>query len=785
MSCREASIRRRAVRSAVIAVLGAGVPAIVPAQEGRDAAMVHELDEIVVTARKRAERAQETPVAMAVVTADEIRERNLLALTDVGSFTPNVSLSAGSADVGGAANAVFFIRGIGQSDYAPTADPGLGLYVDGVYLGRSQGAVLELTDIERIEILKGPQGTLFGKNTMGGALNITTRRPVDRFEGSVGVMFGEDDRVNVDADLNLPLADSTAARFALSHRSQDGFQRRVLVGDRVGEEGTTVARAKLQFLPTPQTNVLLSADYTRIDADANTAYNPVNDPRGLVSIWNLLVGIPSGNPVDPATSSADPRATYGTGSFHLDFEGGGASVHVEHQFERAMLRSITAYRQFDSRNQRDNDGGPGDFGQLDYRDEQWQLSQEFNLVGSSFDGRLDYTLGVYYFGEESESRWYSYLARGTFEALEGLPGPLFPLDPAVSCPPPPGIPAPCAGGAGNPLNVVLDVALLIAPNVETQSYAAFFEGEWHFTDALSAFAGIRYTRDEKDYTFWSLRLGSGTYQVPETIVRKTWDDISPRIGLKYQPAENVMLYATVAQGFKSGGFNARPGSVTVAQRPYDPEELWSYEVGFKSELGGRRVRLNGAAFFYDYEDMQLYANGVVPDSPSPVQFIDNIGEARLWGAELDLIARLTSRFSVSGSVGYLNAKYREAATNITGVTTSTKLPKAPEWSATAAAEYVVPFSAGSLALRADYSYVGTNYPDARNTPALKQEAHSLVNARIGWTSRDEHWTVSAYARNLFDEKFVANGFDVWEFTGTVIAIPSEPREVGLHVIRRF
>jgi len=149
------------------------------------------------------------------------------------------------------------------------------------------------------------------------------------------------------------------------------------------------------------------------------------------------------------------------------------------------------------------------------------------------------------------------------------------------------------------------VALLIAPNVETQSYAAFFEGEWHFTDALSAFAGIRYTRDEKDYTFWSLRLGSGTYQVPETIVRKTWDDISPRIGLKYQPAENVMLYATVAQGFKSGGFNARPGSVTVAQRPYDPEELWSYEVGFKSELGGRRVRLNGAAFFYDYEDMQL------------------------------------------------------------------------------------------------------------------------------------------------------------------------------------
>lgn len=737
------------------------------------------LEEVVVTARKKEENLQDVPVSVISFSGEDIQERGMANLLDVGNAITNVRFEAGTTDVGGAANATFFIRGIGQLDYAPTIDQGVGLYVDGVYIGRAQGAVLELADIERIEVLKGPQGTLFGRNTMGGAINVTSVMPNDQPGGSAAVTVGEDQRFNVDVDLNSPLTQNLSARFAASYRSQDGYVDRPLAGDKSGEEGTFVGRAKFLYEPSDDTQVLASFDFTRIDADANVAILNYNQPAGLALLWNAFVGFPAGTPLTPEYTAPDLETSFSTGPARLKYAGGGLSLRIDHDFGPASFRSVTAYREFDSRNLRDNDGSPVFFGHLDYRDEQWQVSQEFNLFGEFLDSRIQYTAGLFYFEEESESVWGVNLAPGLYEAFEALPAAIFPLDPSATCPGD----FLCAGGVGNPFNVAFDIAGELFPEVRSKSYAAFLDFDIAINERWTALLGGRLTRDEKDYSYFQSRFASGIPTVPLTETSDSWTNFSPRTGLTYEPNDDTLYYATVSTGYKAGGYNARPANPEVARRPFDPEELTAYEIGSKWDLMNNRVRLNTAFFYYDYKDMQLQANDLV--GTQTVQVIDNIGASRLSGVEVDLQWAVSEGLTLMASVGYLNAEYKETQEQITGVSLDTKLPKAPEWSSSASLDYRTPLAGGQGLFRVDYSYVDESYADVRNTPELRQAAHSLVNARIAWLTADGDWTFAAYGRNIFDERYIINGFDVRAATGSVIAIPNEPRELGIQVIARF
>ncbi|HPE31442.1 MAG TPA: TonB-dependent receptor, partial [Parvularculaceae bacterium] len=604
------------------------------------------LDQIVVTARKKEESLQDVPVAITALGGPELERRNLFTMTDLGNFLPNAKFEAGTTDVGGAANATFFIRGIGQLDYAPTTDPGVGLYVDGVFFGRVQGAVMELADIDRIEVLKGPQGTLFGKNTMGGAINVTTKQPDSEFGGMASVTVGEDHRLNFDGSVNVPLSENLASRFSIATRSQDGFVRQPYsTRERAGEEGTIVARGSFLYTPSDATEISLALDYTNIDAESNIAIPIYNDPANLAALWNAFVGFPSNTPLSVAYQSDDLRLSYGTGSNQLNYKGGGVSLKIDHDFGETQFRSISAYRRFNSRNQRDNDGSPVDFGQLDYRDKQWQVSQEFNLFGDLFTERLRYTAGLYFFHEEADSNWFVGLAPGLYEAFEALPGPIFPALPTSTCPPvgPTDI---CAGGAGNPINFGFDIAGTLTPQVNATSYAAFTELEFDLTDQLTLIAGGRITYDKKHYSYEQVALASGFPTVPLTTIDKNWTDFSPRISLTYTPADDLLFYATVSSGYKAGGFNGRPVNPAVAQTPFDPEKVWSYEIGSKADLANGRLRLNTAGFYYDYQDMQLQANDLIGNQT--VQVIDNVGKARIWGVEVDATALLTDQFRVFG-----------------------------------------------------------------------------------------------------------------------------------------
>jgi iron complex outermembrane receptor protein len=758
--------------------LGAGVTSSAYAQqktatEAESGAIA--IEEIVVTARKKRENLQQSPVSITAVSGEELQARGLSSITDFGQFTPNVSLTSGSTDIGGAANAVFFIRGIGQLDYAPTNDSGIGVYVDGVYQGRSQGAVLDLVDVQQIEVLKGPQGTLFGRNAMGGALNITTRDPSFELSRSIGLTLGELNRVNVDAELNVPISDTVAARFTIGTRNKDGFVNRPNTGSSVGAEGQQIFHGKLLLKPSNETKILLAADYTRIKTDGNTLWVTESNPTGLLALWNAVVAPTGlhGPAITSASSSRDPRTDFGTYPNAVAYNGGGLSARIDHDFGSWTLRSVTAYRSFNSRNQRDMDGTASDFGTADYRDNQSQVSQEFDFIGTAFDKKLDWTAGAFLFKEHVWSDWEVGLANGLFNALEALPGPVIPFAPGVSL-----------GGAGNPFNALLDTHFHLTPEQKTNSRALFGEGEWHFTTAFSAIAGVRYTEDQKDFSMSQFAPISNTTQINNASANATWHDVSPRLGVKYQAAANLMVYATASKGYKAGGFNSRPAA-NSATIPYGPESVTSYEIGAKTDWADRRLRLNGAIFDYDYKDIQEIANMVLPGSPAPVAVIDNIGKARYRGAEADLTFRATDRFTLYANVGYLDAKYLEAAVALTGVGLDTPLPKAPKWSATLSAQYAEPVPSGRVVARVDYSFVSKNYSDARATEAIAQQAHGLVNARVAWMSHDGEWTAAVYAKNLLDKKYVLNGFDVSSFAGYMMAIPSQPRELGVQLVKNF
>jgi iron complex outermembrane receptor protein len=365
------------VPAALLAAAGVATPlGIAFAQE---AASSSGLEEVVVTARKRDERLLDVPVAITAISAERIEAQSMTQLDDVANAVPNLSITGGGTDAAGTGFSVVFIRGIGQVDYANSIDPGVGTYVDGVYLGRAVGGNLDLPDIAQVEVLRGPQGTLFGKNTMGGAINVSTKRPSFTNRGSLGLTYGEDNRFDVDAEGDLKFSDALAGRLAVSYRSQDGYVERYYGGDEVGDEDTLVARGKLEFRPSDSLNMLLSVDYT--DAGGTSAkttrlFDPLAVGDTLGFLWNdvppaLLAdvfdnGIPDGSsppipglPLVPYSVLAGERigpeydfnslrVNAGAGPQTNDFESWGAALRVEWDLGEATLRSISAYRELDS-----------------------------------------------------------------------------------------------------------------------------------------------------------------------------------------------------------------------------------------------------------------------------------------------------------------------------------------------------------------------------------------------------------------------------------------------------
>jgi iron complex outermembrane receptor protein len=752
-----------------------------------------QLEEVIVTAQRREQSLQETPVSVTAFTQKALEERLVTGMADLSHFTPNLEINNGRAD-GGGSNAAVFIRGVGQFDFIFPTDPGVGVYLDGVYMGRTLGGMMDLADLQRVEVLRGPQGTLYGKNTIAGAVNLVTARPTGEFGGSVKLTGGDFNRIDGELNVNFPtLGDSLKGKLAVVTRKRDGIGKSLVDGRDFDNVDRQAVRTVWDWAAGDSVDVSVTADYSTWSQNGSmsTLTSVYPSSSGFRELFNAVaapylsaqLGLPPGTVFDDRFVTGDRWRTYASGPVRDDGHVWGVSATVDWDLSAAVrLKSVTSWREMSLDFGSDLDNTPFSFAETNQHQTQNQLSQELQLSGLAFSDRFDWLAGVYYFQEKGHDLNFVSFGHGMLDALNALPGPVVPLGP-YPCPQPSGSPAPCLGGVGNPLNFILEADLIPETRIDTKSYSAYAHGIYKLTDRLSLTAGARYTYEDKNWFIVSSRPVSGAYVVPPNNLKNNWNAFSPKLGLEYHASRDVMIYGQVSQGFKSGGWNPRMFNANYLVG-YDPEYLTSYEVGFKSEWFDRRLTLNGAAFYYDYKDLQLssfHAGGGLTDV---VLTVENAGKEEIKGLELELAARPVERLDIQLGVGYQTNRYKELAASVPW-SRDNVLPDAPKWTVNAGLQYRIPLGEyGALVPRLDGSYKSKTYKDPQNSEDIAQDALFLLNAQLGFQSADSRWQVTAFMTNVADKEYITRGLHFTDFGFTVV-YPGRPREWGVSAGYRF
>lgn len=734
--------------------------------------------EVTVTARKRAESLQETPIAITAFTAEGLEQRHIDDVSEIAPFTPNLIFDRAAAIGGSNSTAIVYIRGIGQDAGISTIDLGVGTYVDGIYLARSVGGVLDLVDVERLEVLRGPQGTLFGRNTIGGAINIITKKPGRDFEGDVGLTFGSDSQLNGRVSLSGALTEQLFAGITLLSKNRDGYVERP-DGTDFGDENMLGARATLRWLPSDTVELNFSADittkeengapFTLVDVAENAAF-PSFHNAFLVpptsGCFDFVTGMSTSAPnaqcyndqwVTPKGSDRD----LGTLPAKDDLDVLGTALSAEWRITDSLtVKSISSYRKTESEFSLDQDHSPLTIAHVATVADQEQITQELQLLGETANDRLDWILGLYYFVEEGDS-----LEAVTFAPVSFQSG----------------------GGFDN------------------DSLAAFLQGTFAVTDRLSVTAGLRWTEDTKRFTPEQFILSNQNAAVPPFLIGQPGappvlpppgfpllppdeaelrvSETTPLLNVAYMFADQLLGYVTYSEGFKSGGFIQRIFPPEPAARSFDPEFVDSYEAGLKWTGLDNRLRINGALFYMDYTDLQFV---VQSDTVAPV--VLNQTAAEIKGAELEIQARPTASWLIEGGVGYLDASYTDIDPDVPpslNITPASRLVKTPEWSGSAAVAYTLYSDMGTFTPRLDVSHRADYFNNSINSSAIRQEAYTTWDLGVTYASLDDHWTVSLIGRNLSDERTISAGFSDVRFLGSSEAVYSRGREWAIAAKYRF
>jgi iron complex outermembrane receptor protein len=719
------------------------------------------LEEVVVTAQRREQTLFEVPVSMTVFDDAEIESLRFTNIAETARYSPNVEWD--QTFLGAGNFSAIFIRGVGQPGnfFESSADPAVGVYLDGVYIGRAIGSVLGIHDVAQVEVLRGPQGTLFGRNTTGGAVLVTALKPAPESSGWGEVTTGSDSRLDARGVLNMPISETVLTRFAISSLNQDGYGTSLQTGTEFGDINTDSARIALRWLPNDDLDVTLSYDRfrTRQNAPVGTLMFADADSMSLTGAYNFFVaptnsveGFGDGVPWDDRFLTPSDFTNFATGRTLTNVDSEGITATVEWRVGGLTFKSITGYRSLESLWGSDTDLSPLTIIESTIDTDQDQFSQEFTLQGVS--GKLDWLTGAYYFEEDVVSADNAVLvvpdvAKVPVDPVIGVPNPLF------------GVPL---GNIGP------------GPSSSADSFAAFFHLNYALSPRLSAYGGLRYTYEEKTAIDYSGMVASGQSS-------ESFDKLSPTIGLQYFTDSNLQIFATASQGFKSGGFN----TIVLIPRddfvPFKPEEITAFELGLKMKR--ERFSLAAATFLYDYENIQLpVINDVAPE-------FRNAAEAKMHGAEIELVLAPTNAVTIQAGVSYLDAKYtRLDAEDLVGLATlisnDNELPNAPEWTANLGIQWTTDASQlGRLTLRGDYSWRDDMYKDAINTPEVKQPAHGLLYAAAEFTSNDSRWTITLFGDNLTDEHYIVSGGSNKPDFGVAWATYARPRNWGLSARYRF
>jgi iron complex outermembrane receptor protein len=725
--------------------------------------------EIIVTAQRRAQNIQDVPISVTAISGETLEARSARNVNDAIAFAPNVAVTTGptGGNFGG-----FFIRGVGQLDNSIALDPGVGVYVDDVYIARLQASSVDLLDLERLEVLRGPQGTLFGRNTIGGAISLVTINPdFDDFSARVRGITGSRDRYDLSASINVPLADNAAFRATGFTRNQKGWGRNVYTGDTFGDISELGGRLKVLFEPSPDISFLLQGDYLRArNSPSHQILLGFNPQAGITVPRPPQLGGPFFRPgVSPtgvpfptgvgADSSPNRRDNFASVPDQLDIDTGGVSLTVTGDLGFATLKWISAWRQFDEDSFADFDGTG--FVMYDNASvlRQEQVSQEIQLSGNV--GNLNYLIGGYYFAENGFNNVT--LCTGTNQLRQ-----------VNRC-------------LRSRNNIWLDV----------ESVAGFGELSWDVNSWINIFGGLRWTSETKRQSNDSLldnrdgvltvlpaiampQPGTTRVALPFTQVERTFSAVTPRIGVNLQVADRVRVYASFAEGFKSGGFNGRPSSQQIIS--YEPEEARTYEVGVKADFFDRLLRVNAAVFQSDYRNQQL----LVFTAVSGLFETRNAGDSRIRGFELEVDANISERFALRGTLGHLDAGYRTLSPQVAGITLNTPLPLTPEWTYTVSGEYRLPLKdMGELRVRGDWTYRSEVSYQLENDPLERQPGFGLLNLRATWQLPDERFDIGVFGTNVTDKRYLTNAQDSRSGNGVAFGGLGRPAEWGVEFNMRF
>ena len=758
-----------------------------PAATGAEEAQAEGLESIVVTARRREESLQDTPVAITALSAAALDRQQIVSTTDLDKVAPNIQFHSYGTLTGNNSAAQVFIRGIGQTDATPAVDPGVGVYIDDVYMGRAVGAAMEFRDIANVQILRGPQGTLFGRNTIGGAVLLNSNEPGTDAGSSIRVGAGEDGLLEAFGAFDLPMSDTWSARIALGLKQRDGYVTRVSDGKDLGDEDMQTGQLALRWQPSDSFKLTLRGDYTKEDENGSPfVFAAMNEAATFVGAASIAAGCP--NILDPFPPPllvgplADPRCgndaqalgpfeNGGTYAASSTLENVGGSLVADWNInEHWELKSITAERKLEWTGSRDADNTPLLILHTNYTSESDQFSQEFQTI-VDYD-RVDGVIGLYYFDEDSNDRL------------------LVPL--------------------GNP-GTSYDTQRVA---MDTEAKAAFTEWTFKFTDAFSATAGIRYTEETKGLQATMFNVAPATRAEPPAPTalcpfagapptqtgclflttnrfEREFTSTTKSASLQYRFNEHVMTYLSWSEGFKSGGFNQRYNAAPPGNAPisFGAETAESWELGVKLDPLDT-LRINIAAFSTNYDDIQMtYRLGVVP-------LLFNAGEASIDGGELELQFAPNDDFLLDASIGYLDAKFDSITppppfgpvTPTATATLSSHLPFTPEWQGHLGMSYAFHLGANwSLTPRADVSYTAEQFFDAGNSPEIAQDDPvTLLNASIMLSSDDDKWRFVLSANNLTDELYpVAGTSSMTTASGYAEIIYARPRSLSLSATYSF
>jgi iron complex outermembrane receptor protein len=779
----------------VIAASSAVAQSSAPSAAQADAAAraADKTPEIVVTAQFRSQRLQDTPIAITAVNAATLQARGQTSVVDIGAFSPNVNLSQATSLNNNSVSA--FIRGVGQNNSNFAFEPGVGIYIDDVYYGTTFGANMDLTDLDRVEVLRGPQGTLAGKNSVGGAIKLFSKKPDGDEGGFVEATYGRFNRIDVRASADLKLGEGLFARISGVAKKVDGYFTDLDFGCVnpnqglppqqnakncvIGKEGGTDQKAlrfALRYAPAGSSfTVDLVGDINDDKSEpvaSKLAYADNAAIRSYVA-GDATAGVPFDSRFLTGAHSYTSYATFNNGGNYtaLGFlptqivpgsfnpgrvnsarNYGGSAVVTYRVSDDLTLTSITAYRRANGETSFDPDGSPLTILLEDLKVRHEQFTEEARATGK-IGSLIDYTVGGFYYDAHDRNNEHIQIPNVLFD--------FFTNDP-----------------------------------VTNKSESAFAHIEVHPVEGLNLIGGIRYTHDDKTYTFGRRNpdgtLPSGIPLTTNFIVAGLdglsgtykGNHVDYRIGLNYRWSAALMTYAQVSTGFKGGGVNPTP-YVADQILPFGPEKLTSYEIGFKSDLFDRALRINGDVFYNIYRGLQeqLY---FCPFSVSTTCALEtNGGNAHVKGAELEVTARPVAALTINGSLGYLDFNYT-SVNALTGIALDMKAPFMNKWQASGGIEYSAHLGEkGTLTPRFDVAYQSSFFYNSVNNPYNRVPGRAIASARITYDSPNRLWMVALSATNLFDKFYVTGANENIANYGVVTDSIGRPREWAVTLRRRF